>query len=270
MKMWRRDKFMKISVLIRLMKADFMKMKHTWFYWIHICIPLIGAAVFLLYYSAAPWKAVDKISGYFEALCLAFPILIGIVCEMVIEKESEAGRFKEMLSLQYGKGICFLSKILILLISGLISLFAAVSVFFIGFQYILNQNILPVSFYMIGIGIVFIAQVFIYIFHIGISIRFGRGASIGMGIFEMLVAALLETGLGDGIWQMVPCSWAVRFIEIYFINAGSFMNTAETFSAVKFFMENCMTGFRNCIIFTLILGIFSAIWFKSFEGSKIA
>lgn len=105
--------------ILCLLKADFIKMKHTPFYWIHICLPIIGAIIFLKYYSFSTWNSVNKISGYLEVLSLTFPVVIGIVCSMVIEQEVMAGKFKEMLSIEYGKGMCLLSKILILLLTGL-------------------------------------------------------------------------------------------------------------------------------------------------------
>ena len=84
-------------------------------------------------------------------------------------------------------------------------------------QYILKQNVLPPNFYIKIVLIIFLSQIFLYIFHLWLSIRFGSGASIGIGIFESLIAGLFITGLGDGIWQYVPCSFAVRFCDNFFI-----------------------------------------------------
>lgn len=102
--------------ILRLMKADFIKMKHTSFYWIHICVPIIGILIFLGYYSFSIAGSIGKVNGYLDALSLVFPVVIGIVCSMVIEQELKAGKFKEMLSIEYGKGICLLSKILVVLV----------------------------------------------------------------------------------------------------------------------------------------------------------
>ncbi len=35
-------------VLSRILRADFIKMKHTIFFWIHVAMPIIGIALFLV------------------------------------------------------------------------------------------------------------------------------------------------------------------------------------------------------------------------------
>lgn len=254
--------------ILRLMKADFIKMKHTSFYWIHICLPVIGIVMFLGYYSFVPFGSVGKVNGYLEALSLVFPVLIGIICSTIIEQEVMAGKFKEMLSIEYGKGICLLSKILVVLFMGFLSLSLAVGGFFIGFEYILKQNILPFKFYVILTLLIFVAQIFIYLFHLWLSIKFGSGASIGMGIFESLFSALIITGLGDGIWQWIPCAWSVRFCNNFFIKES---NSIDVFNELADFNTGFSInaiGLRNCIIFTIVLGILFGIWFNFFEGRE--
>lgn len=252
--------------IFRLMKSDFMKMKRTPFYWIHICLPVAGIMLFLGYYSFSSWDSISKINGYLEALSLTFPVLISIVTSIVIDQEVMAGKFKEMLSTEYGKGTCLLSKILMLLLSGLISLTLAVGGFFIGFQYILKQNSLSLNFYINAILIIFAAQIFLYLFHLWLSIKLGSGASIGMGIFESLISALLITGLGDGIWQWIPCGWSVRFCDNLFLNNSNIADGFNKLADINSIFSNSSAGFMNCIMFTIVFGVFFGIWFEFFEG----
>lgn len=252
--------------IFRLMKSDFMKMRRTPFYWIHICLPFIGVLIFLGYYSFSSWNSINKINGYLEALSLTFPVLIGVVCSMVIEKEVMAGKFKEMLSTEYGRRTCLLSKILILLLSGLISLTLAIGGFFIGFQYILKQNSISLTFYINAILIIFVAQIFLYLFHLWLSIKLGSGTSIGMGIFESLVSALLITGLGDRIWQWIPCGWSVRFCNNLFFNTSNVADGFNKLADINSVFSSSSAGFINCIIFTIAFGVFFIIWFEFFEG----
>lgn len=252
--------------ILRLMKSDFMKMRHTLFYWIHICLPVIGVLIFLKYYSFSVWNPINKVNGYLEALSLTFPVLIGVLCSMVIEQEVMAGRFKEMLSIEYGKGKCLLSKILMLLISGFLSLILAIGGFLLGFQFILRQNVLPSTFYVYAVLIIFGSQIFLYLFHLWLSIKLGSGASIGMGIFESLFAALLITGLGDGIWQWIPCGWSVKFCDNLFIKESNSIDIFNKLDDINTGFSNSAIGFRNCIIFTIIFGIFFVVWFSFFEG----
>lgn len=252
--------------ILRLIKSDFLKMKHTPFYFIHICLPFIGVLIFLKYYSSALFSPVNKVNVYLEAISIAFPTLIGILCSMVIEQEVMAGKFKEMLSIEYGKGKCLLSKILVLLLLSLCSLSLAIGGFFLGFQYVLKQNVFPLGFYSNATLIIFGAQIFLYLFHLWLTIKFGSGASIGMGIFESLFSALLITGLGDGIWQWIPCGWSVKFCDNFFIKESGSIDIFNEVANINTMINNNVVGFRNCVIFTIAFAIFFGIWFNFFEG----
>lgn len=252
--------------IFRLMKSDFLKMKHTSFYLIHICVPFIGILMFLKYYSFSSWSTINKINGYLESISIIFPVLIGVVCSMVIEQEVMAGKFKEMLSIEYGKGKSLLSKILVLLFLSLCSLILAIGGFFLGFQYVLKQNVLPLGFYINVTFIIFGAQIFLYLFHLWLTIKFGSGASIGMGIFETLFSALLITGLGDGIWQWIPCGWSVKFCNNFFIKEPGSVDVFNKMASINTMISNNAVGVRNCVIFTIVFAILFAVWFDFFEG----
>lgn len=244
------------------LKGDFIKMKNTPFYWLHICIPIIGIVIFLGWYSFVYYNdAVGKTSAYLQSISMAFPILIGIICSMVIEQEAGAGRFKEMLGGVYGKQLSLISKILMLLFSAFISIVIAVGGFFIGFQFILHQNVLPAAFYGNIILIIFGSQIFLYLFHICLSLLWGPGASIGIGIFESMISALMHTGLGNGTWQWIPCAWAMRFSDYFSRNLYSLH---QSLSELPDFIQ----GVRNSILFTIIFGVVLIMWFNFYEGRK--
>lgn len=253
---------MKILILV---KSDFMKLRHTPFYWIHIIIPVIAIAIVLGYYSYSKLNSILKVNGFFETISLAFPLLIGIICSLVMEQEMKAGKFKEMISTENSRWKCLLSKILVVTISGTLALILASGGFYIGFQYILKQNILPLNFYINITLIIFAAQIFLYIFHLWLSIRFGSGASIGMGIFESLISALFITGLGDKIWQYVPCSFAIRFCDNFFIKESGSADVFNKLSGSGYWLESCKTGIINCIVITVISIVLLKIWFDYFE-----
>lgn len=250
-----------MTTILNMVKADFIKMKNTPFYWIHICMPIIGIVMFLWYYSFSTWNAVSKVQGYVQAVSIIFPILIGVVCSMVVEQEAMAGGFKEMLGTAYGKQKSLFSKIVLMLILGFISTSVTVGGFFIGFQYILQQNVLPITFYEDIILIIFGSQIFIYLFHIWLSFLWGSGASIGVGIFEGLFSALIITGLGDGIWQWIPCGWSIRFCDYFIIKWYSLEGITKQAAEIK-------SGIANSVSLTILFGLFLVIWFNFYEGRK--
>lgn len=253
--------------MFRLIKADFMKMKRTPFYLIHVCIPIIGVIIFLAYFSGSKLSDVVKLNLYMQALLMTFPILIGIVCSISVQQEAMAGKFKEMIGTKYGRGQCLLSKILMLLFTGSFSLILAIGAFYIGFQYLLKQNTLQFSFYVYITLIIFWCQVFIYLFHLWLGINFGSGASIGMGIFESLISALFITGLGDGIWQWIPCGWGIKISNNLFIRDPNSIDIFNKVADINVGISNSMSGIKNSILFTILFGIFFLIWFNFHENS---
>lgn len=188
-------------------------------------------------------------------------MIIGIVTSMVVEQESMAGGFKEILGTEYGKGKCLISKVLILLFTGFLSTILAIGIFFIGFKYVLKQNLLPLNFYIYVTLIIFGSQIFLYLFHLWISFILGNGGSIGIGIFESLISALMITGLGDGIWQWIPCSWGMRLINYFSVNwVNGGIKSSE--------FLNFYVGIQNSVVLTILLATCFAIWFKFYEGRK--
>ena len=241
-----------MGVLSRVLRADFLKMKHTVFFWIHVAMPIIGIVLFLSYYSFSKVDSMNKVSGYIQVLSITFPLLISVVCSSVVEQEALAGNFKELLSMEYGRRKAFISKVCLLLICGLCSTILAVFGFAAGFHFLLGQNELPLSFYFEIAFVLFGCQIFMYIFHLFLNFRFSKGASIGIGITESLLAALMLTGLGDVIWKYTPCAWGVRLCD-------SFFHALQV---------DTKMGAVICICLTIIAFILSLIWFSFYEGRR--
>ncbi|MEI4801607.1 lantibiotic immunity ABC transporter MutG family permease subunit [Bacillus sp. FJAT-51639] len=250
-----------MGVLPRVLRADFLKMKGTIFYWIHIVMPIIGIVLFLSYYSFSKVDSISKVPGYIQVLSMTFPLLISVVCSLIVEQESLAGNFTELLSTEYGKRKAFISKVCLLLICGFCSAIVAVVGFAAGFHFLLGQNELPLSFYFEISFVLFGCQIFIYLFHLFLNFRFSKGASIGIGIIESLLVALMHTGLGEVIWKYIPCAWGMRLSNSFF----AYRLNPDSFHALQ---VDTQMGVVMCICFTIIAFIMSLIWFSFYEGRK--
>lgn len=250
-----------MNIVLKNLKGDFLKMKNTPFYYIHIFIPILWAILFLAIDFFFRKNHQEDELMYIVEVIVVFPILIGIVTSMVIDKEAEAGRFKEMLGGIYIKQVSLISKILMLLICGFISTVMAIGIFFVGFNLVFQQSTLPVDFYGKIILVTFGSEIFLYLFHIGLSFIWGTGASIGAGIFECLICCLMDSALGDGIWYILPCGWSIRFCKYFSINPT---NMKQALSDIP----ELGLGVNNCILFTAIFVLILFIWFNFFEGRK--
>ncbi len=244
----------------RQVRGEFQKIRHTPMLWIHILVPVIGVILFLSYYSFLSINNTSKVQGYMEVLSVAFPLLIGIITAMAVDQEALAGNFQELLMAE-GKLTSFFSKICVLLIMSFGALLIAVGGFALGFKFFLHQNTFSIAFYGKMILILFSSQIFLYILHTICSFQFGTGASIGLGIAESLIAALMLTGLGEAIWKWIPCSFGGRLCDYYME-----YNTSK--GDIYIFLSEFESGALICLVITAILLLSSFIWFYYYEGRK--
>lgn len=244
--------------LYGLLRADLLKTRRTPFLLLHLLAPLISVAAFLAYYSYSPWSTTDKVQAYLQVLGCAFPTLTALVCSMTAEQEALAGHFQGLLALPARRIKVYLSKLLILLIYSLGAVLLAVILFGLGFREVLGEKSLGMVFYWKSAGILFGSTVFLYLFFSCVSLRFGRGPSIGIGIVGSLVAALLLTGLGEGIWPYVPFAWGVRLVSIWTVHASGYQLTLA--------VSQADSGILVCIIATIVTLALSLLWFQRWEG----
>lgn len=250
-----------MGVLPRILRADFLKMKGTIFFWIHIVMPIIGIILFLSYYSFSKVDTISKVPVYIEVLSMIFPLLISVVCSSIVEQEALAGNFTELLATEHGKRKVFIGKFCLLLICGFCSTILAVFGFAAGFHFLLGQNEFPLSLYFEISLILFGCQIFMYLFHLFLNFRFSKGASIGVGIIESLLAALMLTGLGEVIWKYIPCAWGMRLCSSFF----EYRLRPDSFHALQ---GDTQMGVVICICSTIIAFVMSLIWFSFYEGRK--
>lgn len=110
------------------------------------------------------------------------------------------------------------------------------------------------------VGLFLLAStVILYLLHLFIAFLFGSGATIGLGIFEVLVSALLLTGLGDSIWQFVPAAWPARLM-------GTLFEMLQYPDQNPIFAQQILLWLKVAFPTTL-LGLFiSLLWFDRWQG----
>jgi lantibiotic protection ABC transporter permease subunit, MutG family len=222
---------------------------------IHLFVPSVISVLFLAYYSVSPWKTESKLSGFLEFIAVSFPLIIGLVSAKAIEQEGQAGSFQNMLCCTKSRAVVYLSKLILFLSLAILSIILAVGIFGTSFK------AAPAVFYLKAIGILNVSNLFIYALHQFVSLQFGRGASIGLGIAESLISALALTGLGDGRWYFIPCAWGARLCD-YLIYTWSHPMSFQIASA-EIVKGVLITGASSIIAI-----IASILWFRNWEGRK--
>ncbi len=246
-----------MRTILRYIRADYIKTKHTPLRMAHIAVPCAMAAVFLVYYAVTPWNAYNKVQAYFQIMGLGYPFLIGTFCAIAAEQESYAGTFQVMLSSTDRKK-AFLSKLLLLVLFGAFSTVLASVLFGTGYCFVLQQDIVKYSFYWVAAFVMLGDNIFLYIWHMFLALRAGKGISLGVGIAESLLSAVLLTGLGDSIWIFVPAAWASRMV----------CSMMPAYSTEELPLIDYSKGMWICAVVTAAAFVSYLIWGGRWDGTK--
>lgn len=245
-----------IRTVVRCLKAEYEKSRHSMLLWIHFIIPVLCVVIFAGYYQISGWERSVKISTYLEVLAVAFPFLTGIIVGIVVQMENQAGHFQCMLGTVPCKAAVYIGKLGFLIGSASGALFLALG----GFRVVYRE--IPTVLCM-KTGILLVITILpVYMLHLFVGMSFGKGATMGLGIVGSLISALMITGLGDGIWKYIPWGWGVRAME-YSVLAWDRPNF---YRQVK---GDFFTGMTICIVCSGVLLVMNLIWFHRWEGKNV-
>lgn len=240
----------------RYLKSDIYKLLHSWFFVIHLLFPILGAALMLIYSHLSSSSELNKLAAFTQIVAIAFPFVISVVCQIVADQELQAGRFQNMLTLSSRKKAIF-SKFAVLLLSGLFSVALSTVLFGIPFSYIAGTK-LPAGFFVLIPLVVWGSNIMMYGLHLILAFRFGRNFGISIGVIGSLLSAILQTGLGTGLWYVIPYGLGVHFAEgalAYLFNLSP-VGKLET-----------QIGILFCIVITCGIINLIALWFSRYSGT---
>lgn len=203
--------------LARYVRAEFQKTAHGPVRAAHAAIPVGIAAVFLLYSSAVDWNVQTKTEAYYQLLGMGFPFLIGLFCALLAEQESAAGAFQNMLCARK-RPAAFFGKLLLLVLFGTGAVLLAAALF--GAGLLCFGAAVPAARYLLAALVLLGGNLFLYVLHLMLALRFGTGVTVGLGLVESLFAALLCTGMGEGVWAFVPAAWGTRLVTYFLRGQG--------------------------------------------------
>lgn len=237
---------------IYAVRSEQEKTKHTPFWPIHFCVPVIGALLFLVYYfqygSTADSK---KLKIILEITTTFFPLLISVIVGLNVALEEKASHFQTLLAVPK-RHKNMLAKLTYLYGSGVFALFFLFLLFVIGI-YLLGMADTVQLGTLIGAaaGIAF-CNLIIYILHLFLSFKFGLGLSLFWGVFESLQCILYGNIELKGIARYIPFSWSMNWVQDI-LNRQIFTHVTEWARIVIF-----TTGGLLLILF----------WFSHWEGRK--
>lgn len=178
--------------------SEIYKMKNTALPIIHILIPVIGSGLFLSYYQVSMWGEKEQIVVLLEVMGIVFPFLISIVCARNIALE-ENNHFQIFLVNSSSRFCVLFSKCIVLQLMGFCAVFLCIGSFGFGQFFFLGQKGCTIINYVIIIITMWGGSLLQYPIHLYLNLRFSRSISMGIGVVQMLLSALLITGLGESV-----------------------------------------------------------------------
>ena len=246
-----------MRAFIRCFRAEFIKHRRSAVYYIHIILPVLCAVVFAGYYRVSGWDISTKISAYLEVLAASIPFLIGIITGQALQIEHTAGSYQLLLGTIPSRNASFLGKLIFML-----SCFFCATAFALWIFAVLYP-VLPLRLFAKPLSLLSFTAFPLYVMHLFVGLRFGKGATMGLGIAGSLLAALMRTGLGDGIWKVVPWAWGIRTMDVavlsrydpqlYLLAHGEFV-----------------IGMVVCACSSVCLLTACLLWFRRWDGAKSA
>lgn len=246
--------------LFHLMRAELLKMRHTFLYGLHLGTPVLGSLIFVLYYRMSGWNEIAQISGFVEVTGIALPFAVSLVCAGNVGLEEE-NHFQTFLGSSVRKWNGFLAKWLVLLGLCFITVSAAVLLFGAGFHWGIGKEGISFADYVILAVTLCMGSAPLYLEHLFLNLRFTKIVSLSVGVAQFLLSSLFLTGLGDGRWQLFPCAWSSRgvLLVLAYLTGKDMGNVPD--AEVKTSLLICL------LLFTAIYAIIRA-WFHFYEGRQ--
>lgn len=195
---------------VRMIRAEAYKMRGTGFFPLHVLIPFSGVLIFLAYYGYHDFTPGKEWAWYIEAVSVVFPVMVSTVCALSAGVE-EKNHYIMFLGTAVQKKNSLLAKWAVLSVTGLLAVTAAVGGFFVLRQIAAGKGSGFGKLCLGTILILWICSQGMYLFHLCVCLRWSGNISICVGVLQSVLAALLHTGLGDGIWQFFLCAWGGRW-----------------------------------------------------------
>lgn len=195
----------------RMVCSECLKLKNTAFCRIHIGMPLLAALVFLAYYFLYGTKGpYTKWNLMLEILSIFLPVLIGVVVGIGISVEEKNGNLQTLLALPGRKRI-LLAKLAVLYGAGMVALLGLFLILVMGISLKGSVTIALKRIVVVFAGL-FLCNLFPYIMHLFLQLKFGLGVSLVWGVFECLQGILYSNVELSGAWRLIPFSWSVCWV----------------------------------------------------------
>ena len=228
-------------------RAELLKMKHTFLIPFHVAVPVIIAGFMLFYYRGTIGNPMGQTMAYFELIGIGLPFVVSIVCAGNIGLE-EQNHFQVFLGNYKVKGKGFVVKGVVLFGMGVLAIFGAAVLFAAGYHFLLGKEGIGMRYVRLT-GTLIFGSVPLYLEHLFLNLIFPKTVSQCVGVAQSVVSALFLNGLGEGRWQFFQATWSARGIR--------YCNDPVNGKRVLF-----------CLLLLFLMCVIIGVWFHKYEGRQ--
>ncbi|KEI07053.1 lantibiotic immunity ABC transporter MutG family permease subunit [Clostridium botulinum] len=264
---------------LRSLKANFMKTKRTPFRYIILLVPILFSLLFVSYISVYKRDYTFQLNVYnfyFSIISITLPLISSILIGLNIMGEETSGEFRGLLMTPISRSTIYLSKLFMIILVTIIDMFVSLLILLIGMKFLYPLGTIQYGVFLTGTILTILGCLFLYGLYLIISLKFGIGPTIAVGVGGSIMGALLQTGLGDTIWPFVPFAWSGRIGIVPIYKLSNFIkyqhlenkkNIQEILNTT--FKQYMYLGVPIAIISFIIICAIGVLWFNKWEGRKI-
>ncbi len=256
--------------MIRILSSEWLRTKRAAIRWLTLCVPVIFSFCVIAYLVARPETSLEFVFEGFFTIWTVFmlPLEVGILAGAAVQEEELAGSFRGFLGTGISRTKLYLGKYLLLFFCLSVCTLLATLVLYIGLRFVLPTEDAGWLFWQAA-ALAMLGTLPIVAIHLWASFAWGMGASVGISIAGILMAAIFGlTGLGSNVWMFVPWTWPVKLGMLpgtNFLKATSVLSMTELAAGATYTALVGLTAIFVCLLLTLIGG---AIWFNMWEGKE--
>lgn len=259
--------------LLRVISAEWMKTKRTAFRYIVLLVPIIYPILVLAYISVykIDYTFQIKVYGlYFETIGIGLTLIVGILTTLNVMGEDLAGEFRRMLAVSLSRNTIYLGKLFMLILITIIDMFISTGILILGIKFLYPEVIIQEGIFLQGTIFTIIGALSLYGLYLILSMKYGIGFTMLITTGGTVLGALLQTGLGDKVWEFIPWAWPSRIagIFMYKLNGFAQFRNLESSFLQNQFTEVVNKGILASIASFFIICIIGVMWFKKWEGIK--
>lgn len=256
--------------MIKLLSSEWLRTKRTAIRWLTFCMPVIFSLCAAAYLASKTDSTQEfAFEGFFTIWTVfIIPLGTGILAGFIVQEEALAGNFNGLLGTGLSRIRLYLGKFLLLLFCMAVCTFIAVLTLCAGMNTVMpSKASLPL--FLGAAALTVVGTLPLLALHLWVSFAWGMGASVGISIGGLLMAALMGlTGLGSKIWPFIPWTWPVKLgmlPGVCFLADGDVISKPEIASGI---LNTASAGLGAAAIGIILFLLGGILWFNIWEGRK--